>query len=762
MKLLFLKSLRTIRFNKIRYLGAIILIILSSALFTAFRTSGYSIQKSLDNFFENNNLADVSFEIIDIQNNNGLNTQDKEILNEYFDTVEERYYADIKNDGVTLRVFSDTKTQNLYQLIKGKDPKNQNEILLDYSFAKYHKISLNDYISINGKNALITGFFALPDYITVSSQENNVINDSDVFGLVITPNLDFWEISYKTEYLASINEDLDVEQKEQIFNNFKNTLLAKGYRTINWVERELNGRVTNAQGDISGFIEIGQILPIFILLVASFMLAIILNRQLIGEENIMGTFYAVGYRKRELLLHYMFLPFLLVTLGTITGGLIGYSLSPAISLIEITRYNLPIIVYSYNPFDLLIIFGIAFLIILPVTFFVTLHALKQPPLELMRGQGRRAKVSKIEKSIKIDKLNFRLKFFIRDILRNFGRHFILFLGMVISGMLLMLGLGIFDSINNIDTEIKNTFQYQHIYSYGADIHFSENFDGEDYFESTALVQKGNKYLKTSLRFMDQGSKSIVQHNKKTKKTIDYSKMAVSYSVAKHLKIKQGDTIKIIHKGLPFDNWEFKVDIITDYVLGDVIFLPKQLLIQEFNSHYRTKVDNIYNIVISDKKLDGMQNTVYTDIYEYLTKTIDQVTGALITAISIIGLSAIVVAIILVHIVVDLILEENKYNIALFKMFGYTSRKVNGLILNGGILFAAAGLILSYPLDLCFIGYILNRFTQGMNVLVNPYISLLTALIAFVIAGTVYGLSRLVASKKISKVPIGEALKNSEQ
>ncbi|HEY8389883.1 MAG TPA: ABC transporter permease [Clostridia bacterium] len=762
MKLLFLKSLRTIRFNKIRYLGAIILIILSSALFTAFRTSGYSIQKSLDNFFENNNLADVSFEIIDIQNNNGLNTQDKEILNEYFDTVEERYYADIKNDGVTLRVFSDTKTQNLYQLIKGKDPKNQNEILLDYSFAKYHKISLNDYISINGKNALITGFFALPDYITVSSQENNVINDSDVFGLVITPNLDFWEISYKTEYLASINEDLDVEQKEQIFNNFKNTLLAKGYRTINWVERELNGRVTNAQGDISGFIEIGQILPIFILLVASFMLAIILNRQLIGEENIMGTFYAVGYRKRELLLHYMFLPFLLVTLGTITGGLIGYSLSPAISLIEITRYNLPIIVYSYNPFDLLIIFGIAFLIILPVTFFVTLHALKQPPLELMRGQGRRAKVSKIEKSIKIDKLNFRLKFFIRDILRNFGRHFILFLGMVISGMLLMLGLGIFDSINNIDTEIKNTFHYQNIYSYGANIQFSENVDGEDYFESTALVQKGNKYLKTSLRFMDQGSKSIVQHNKKTKKTIDYSKMAVSYSVAKHLKIKQGDTIKIIHKGLPFDNWEFKVDIITDYVLGDVIFLPKQLLIQEFNSHYRTKVDNIYNIVISDKKLDGMQNTVYTDIYEYLTKTIDQVTGALITAISIIGLSAIVVAIILVHIVVDLILEENKYNIALFKMFGYTSRKVNGLILNGGILFAAAGLILSYPLDLCFIGYILNRFTQGMNVLVNPYISWLTALIAFVIAGTVYGLSRLVASKKISKVPIGEALKNSEQ
>ena len=339
---------------------------------------------------------------------------------------------------------------------------------------------------------------------------------------------------------------------------------------------------------------------------------------------------------------------------------------------------------------------------------------------------------------------------------------ILFLGMVISGMLLMIGLGILDSINNIDTDIKNTFRYQHIYSYGADIQYGSSINGEDYFESAALVNNNGNYLKTSLRFMNKDSLGIVQHDKKTKKAIDYSKMAVSYSVAKHLNVKQGDTITIIHKGLPFDDWEYKVEVISDYVLGDVIFLPKDKLINEYNTQYGSDIDNIYNVVISDQLLDGMENTNYTDIYDYLMKTIDQITGALVAAILIIGLSAVLVAIILVHIVVDLILEENKYNIALFKMFGYSSRKVNGLILNGGILFAAAGLILSYPLDLWFIGYILNRFTQGMNVLVNPFISWITALIAFAVAGTVYGLSRLLASKKIAKVPIGEALKNNEQ
>ena len=762
MKLLLLKSFRTIRFNKIRYLGALVLIILSSVLFTAFRTSGYSIQKSLDDFFTANCLADVSFEVVNAQKTNGLDPQDKNILEQYFDTVEERYYTDIKKDGVTLRLFSITKNQNTYQLTKGNDPKNQNEVLLDHSFAKYHNIAINDYIAVDGKEALITGFFALPDYITISSQENNIINDSDVFGLVLTPNIDYWALSYKTEYLASLQSGLQIEQKEDVFNNFKKTLEQKGYSTVNWLERELNGRITAADGDISGFIEIGQILPVFILLVASFMLAIILNRQLIGEENIMGTFYAIGYRKRELLVHYMFLPFLLVSLGTIVGGLIGFSLSPAVALIEITRYNLPLIAYTYNPLDILIIFGIAFLAILPVIFFVTLHALRQPPLELMRGRGRRAKVSKIEKAAKIDKLNFRTKFFIRDILRNFGRHLILFLGMVISGMLLMIGLGILDSINNIDTDIKNTFRYQHIYSYGADIQYGSSINGEDYFESAALVNNNGNYLKTSLRFMNKDSLGIVQHDKKTKKAIDYSKMAVSYSVAKHLNVKQGDTITIIHKGLPFDDWEYKVEVISDYVLGDVIFLPKDKLINEYNTQYGSDIDNIYNVVISDQLLDGMENTNYTDIYDYLMKTIDQITGALVAAILIIGLSAVLVAIILVHIVVDLILEENKYNIALFKMFGYSSRKVNGLILNGGILFAAAGLILSYPLDLWFIGYILNRFTQGMNVLVNPFISWITALIAFAVAGTVYGLSRLLASKKIAKVPIGEALKNNEQ
>lgn len=762
MKLLFLKSLRTIRFNKIRYLGALLLIILSSALFTTFRTSGYSIKNSLNDFFIEHNLADVSFEVANHSDSNGLRLEDQDLLNQYFDKTEKRYYWDYKQNGSTLRIFSITQELNTYQLKQGQKPQNPDEILLDQSFADYHDIKINDKININARQAKITGFFALPDYITVTAKQSNVVNDSDVFGLVLVNDISYWTSGYKTEYLAKLTGDYDQAQKDQIFKDFKQALQTRGYTPVNWLESNLNSRITSAQGDISGFIEIGQILPIFILLVASFMLAIILNRQLLGEENIMGTLYAVGYTKKELLLHYLFLPLLLIIVGTLLGGFLGYFSARYIALIELSRYNLPLIFYTYNPLDLLIIFGIAFGMILPVMFFVTLNALKQPPLELMRGRGRRSKVSRIEKTAKIENLKFGLKFFIRDILRNFGRHMIMFFGMLISGMLLMIGLGILDSVNNIDKDIKNTYKSQHIYAFESELKYDDHPNGETYLEAIALAYNDDDFLKINLRFVDENFEGIIQRNKKTKEKVDYSDIVVSYSAAKHLGIKTGDEIKIVHKSLPFEDWTYEVKVISDYVLGDVIFLPKSLLIEEFNKTYNTNYQNIYNTIISDTALDGLEQADYIDIYDYLSDTIGQVLGAMLAAIFIIGISAVLVAIVLVYIIVDLVLEENKYNIALFKMFGYSSAKVNSLILNGGILFAGLGLALSYPLDLLFIGYILNQFTQGMSLMVNPVISWLTALIAFLTAATVYGLSRALAARRIAKVPIGEALKNNEQ
>jgi putative ABC transport system permease protein len=761
MKLLFLKSLRTIRFNKIRYLGALLLIILSSALFTTFRTSGYSIRNSLNNFFIEHNLADVSFEVANHSDTNGLRSEDRELLNQYFDQTEKRYYWDYKRNGATLRLFSITQNLNTYQLKQGQIPQAPDEILLDQSFADYHDIKINETININAREAKITGFFALPDYITVTAKQSNVVNDSDAFGLVLVNDISYWTSNYKTEYLAKLSGQYDQTQKDRIFLDFKKALQNRGYTPINWLEANLNVRITSAQGDISGFIEIGQILPIFILLVASFMLAIILNRQLLGEENIMGTLYAVGYAKKELLIHYLFLPFLLIVSGALLGGFLGYFCARFIALIELSRYNLPLIVYTYNPLDLLIILGIAFGMILPVMFFVTLNALRQPPLELMRGRGRRAKVSRIEKTARIENLKFGLKFYIRDILRNFGRHMIMFFGMAISGMLLMIGLGLLDSVNNIDKDIKKTYKSQHIYTFESEIKYDNYLGGETYFEAIALIYNEDNFLKTILRFVDEDFGGVIQRDKKTKQKIDYSDIVVSYSAAKHLGIKTGDEIRIVHKSLPFEDWEYKVKAISDYVLGDVIFLPKSVLIEEFNETYYTDYENIYNTVISDTELD-LEQADYINIYDYLSDTIGQVLGALIAAIFIIGVSAVLVAVVLVYIIVDLVLEENKYNIALFKMFGYSSNKVNSLILNGGILFAAAGLALSYPLDLLFIGYILSQFTQGMSLMVNPVISWLAALTAFLTAAAVYGLSRALAAKRIATVPIGEALKNNEQ
>ena len=154
------KVIRTVLMHRSQYIGAMILVLLSCALFVTFNTMGANVQKSLDTFKSRNVQEDAYFVAAEpLKNTNALQS-------EYDVRIEERRAYDLAyGDTATLRVLSATDTIDRYEVTKGADLNHPNDILLDSAFAAAHDIRIGDTLRVFGEDFTVAGFACTPDYI---------------------------------------------------------------------------------------------------------------------------------------------------------------------------------------------------------------------------------------------------------------------------------------------------------------------------------------------------------------------------------------------------------------------------------------------------------------------------------------------------------------------------------------------------------------------------------------------------------------------
>ena len=63
-----------------------------------------------------------------------------------------------------MRVYQERTDMNLVCLMSGERPAAKNEIAIDRMYADNNQLEVGDKIEIAGKELVITGFVALPDY----------------------------------------------------------------------------------------------------------------------------------------------------------------------------------------------------------------------------------------------------------------------------------------------------------------------------------------------------------------------------------------------------------------------------------------------------------------------------------------------------------------------------------------------------------------------------------------------------------------------
>ena len=244
--------LRKILKNKARFLYLMMITLLGSSTYIALNILPESMNKTIINIYNKYNVYDIK-----IFNNLGFDEKDKEILNNIknIDNIEYVYNKEyFLNEKEVINLFSLPKNITKLNIIEGKEPKNNNELIIEYRLKKIYPI--NSYIKIDKKKYVITGYFENPIHRLLDNHEIAYIglNKTDILAYTVWSN--FEESDLKNIYVkVRKNTNLielknDIEQKlyasgkiEKFRNEKIYPLLVEENKILTGFEKIKNGEI---------------------------------------------------------------------------------------------------------------------------------------------------------------------------------------------------------------------------------------------------------------------------------------------------------------------------------------------------------------------------------------------------------------------------------------------------------------------------------------------------------------------------------------
>lgn len=739
------KIKRTMLESKSQYLGSLVLIIISCLLFTMFNLLSYNLENLTSSFKKNYMQEDANF----ITNKKLINIP--EIESKFNMKIEEVSSFDYPlSKDKTLRVFSENTKINIPAIIRGKTLSG-NDILIDPSYAKANNLKIGDDIQLYDKTFKISGFMSLPNYIYPLKEESDILTDSRSFGIAIITKADFTSLnrgndSYSIKFNDSKN---DIENK---ISKFKDYLKRENISILNWVNASANLRIAFLSTKLSGINQISSSMPLAILLLTCMLTSIVIWRLLKMESVIIGTLYALGYKKKQITHHYLRYPLSISLTGGILGTILGVlALKPMINFM-IAYFNMPVGSISFS------IKYIAISIVLPIVFlgatgyFVITKALKNSPLELMRGSRKNTNVSFIERNLKLDKFKFSTKFKIREQLRSISRSIFLLLGVVFATMLLLLG---FASKSSLDYLMKDgfeqAFKYKYHYVFNA-IQRGTPVNGEAFSESLFTL-KSNDKISLAVYGISPNSQYITLEDKSGIK-LSTDKVIITKPLADKLNVKQQDSITIVNK-FDFSEYSITIDSIAKSYVGNYIYMP----LPKFNNTFKYP-SNSYMGLWSKDKLNIPKNQLLTTLtVDDMKHALDSMTKPIQSTVGSIAFMSFIIGLIVIYVVTSMIIEENKETISLMKVLGYRKKEVYSLILNSSSFIVILGYILGIPLLLASLSSMFKSLTKDMSISFPVKINFSYLLIGFAVIYLTYELSKALSKRKINKVSMNEVLKS---
>ncbi len=732
-----------------KYIVILLLLILSIGFVSGFLVADGSMIKSYDESFEKYNIENGNFETISELTDSQLSDIEKlgiKIFNNHY--VEETI-----SDNKTVRIFANRKDINMVCLMEGELPKAKNEIAIDRMFAENNKIEVGDRITLFGKEKTITGYVALSDYSALFENNSDTMFDSVNFSVAIVTDDEFnsYDRTYHHySYSWKYNYDPKNISDEKEISDALATKISQISPLQNFIPRYANQSINFTREDMGGDRAMMITLLYIIIAILAFVFSVTISNTISKEATTIGTLRASGYKKSELIRHYISMPIIVTVICALVGNILGYTaFKDLCASMYYGSYSLSKYETRWNAEAFLITTVIPLIIMFLITLFVLTNKLSLSPLKFIRRDLKRRQR---KKAFKLNtKMGIFSRFRIRIIFQNMSNYTTLLIGILFANLLLMFGLALPDVLANYQDDITSNLLCDYQYVLKAPVETKDKCAEKFGLQSLESTFKGYESESISIYGIKQNSDYVDADTSN-------GKVYISDGFADKYSLRQGDTITLQDK-YSKKEYDFKISGNYSYPGSLSVFLD----IDQFNEIFGLAKGS-FTGYFSTKELTDIDDELIATVIdkESLTKVSRQLDVSMGSMMNLVDGFAIIIFVILIYLLSKIVIEKNAASISMVKILGYTNPEISKLYIVSTSIVVILCLIISMPLDFFILKYMFKTIMMAKMSGWIPLNVTPTVFVKILILGLVaYSVVSILEYRKIQKVSLAEALKNAE-
>lgn len=758
--MLFKKMLRDMKEHKMQFISIFLMAFITLLCFVGVGAEVQGLDDSLNEYYAETNMADIW-----LYGNNFSNDTIKDITNIPSTEDVERQFV-IKTTGkldkdptVTLHFIEESALSKYYPVEGGGiNFDDEDGIWLDQRFAETKNLKIGDNITVkfNGISLekTIRGLGYSPEYIYEES-DNGLISDFSLHGFGYlsykafpTDSIQYNKVMIKTNDSAdTYHEKLD----KAIDNDTYTTFMPR----LDLVSD------TQIRNEIDQHTIFAVMFPVIFVIVALLTLLTTMTRIVNHQRTQIGTLKSLGFTNKSLLIHYFSYGFYLTLVGCTLGIIIGYNTIPQLFSPSMSAfYTLPSWKAGFH-INFIIAGASLVLISLAFTYIATKNIIRETPASALEPKAPKiSKIRLLENTRIWNKLNFNLRWNIRDTNRNKMRSLVTILGVLGCTVLLISAFGMQDGMNDL-----KSWQYEGINHYETQLVLEDNITPSQ-IDSIVKEVNGTEIMSQAIEVKANGVKKtetlsvynktdLITPTNQYMEEIELPKngVTITQKTSELLNVGVGDTIQWHLYGN--STWiTSKVDAINaDPATQGITLSPQKL--DEFDIDFKAtsiitnqSVDENYTSVSSANSISDLGSS-----WDELTETTDLLIGVLL-------IFAIILSIVVLYSLGILGFTEVERDMATLKVLGFKTKNLQKLFLTQNLVLSIIGFILGIPTGYAIIDFMWD--TVGDTFFYPTHYTSRAIILSFILTIVLSLLVNYLLTRKLKKIDMVQSLKKERE